>query len=112
MKIELQEVRKKFKSLGALDSVSMSIEPGQVVVVLGPNGAGKTTLLRCLAAIAAPDEGKILYDGERFTRERLDLRRRFLFLPDFPAVFDEGSPRSEEQTAELQSPCKLVGRLL
>ncbi len=92
MKIELQEVVKKFKSLRALDSVSMNIEPGQVVVVLGPNGAGKTTLLRCLAAIAAPDEGKILYDGERFTRERLDLRRRFLFLPDFPAVFDEWSP--------------------
>ncbi len=92
MKIELQEVVKKFKSLRALDSVSMNIEPGQVVVLLGPNGAGKTTLLRCLAAIAAPDEGKILYDGERFTRERLDLRRRFLFLPDFPAVFDEWSP--------------------
>jgi len=92
MKIELQEVVKKFKSLRALDSVSMNIEPGQVVVVLGPIGAGKTTLLRCLAAIAAPDEGKILYDGERFTRERLDLRRRFLFLPDFPAVFDEWSP--------------------
>ena len=92
MKIELQEVVKKFKSLRALDSVSMNIEPGQVVVLLGPNGAGKTTLLRCLAAIGAPDEGKILYDGERFTRERLDLRRRFLFLPDFPAVFDEWSP--------------------
>ena len=92
MKIELQEIVKKFKSLRALDSVSMKIEPGQVLVLLGPNGAGKTTLLRCLAAIAAPDEGKILYDGERFTRERLDLRRRFLFLPDFPAVFDEWSP--------------------
>src|SRR5437867_1748254 len=50
MKIELQEVAKKFKSLRALDAVSMSIEPGQVLVLLGPNGAGKTTLLRCMGA--------------------------------------------------------------
>jgi ABC-type multidrug transport system ATPase subunit len=92
MKIELQGVVKKFKSLRALDSVSLSIDPGQVLVLLGPNGAGKTTLLRCLAGIAAPDEGKLLYDGEMFLRERLDLRRRFLFLPDFPPVFDEWTP--------------------
>ena len=92
MKIEIQEVVKKFKSLRALDSVSLSIEPGQVLALIGPNGAGKTTLLRCLAAIVAPDEGNMLYDGERFVRERLDLRRRFLFLPDFPAVFEEWSP--------------------
>ena len=92
MKIELQGVAKKFKSLRALDSVSVTIEPGQVLALIGPNGAGKTTLLRCLAAIAAPDEGKVLYDGEPFFRERLDLRRRFLFLPDFPPVFDEWSP--------------------
>ncbi len=92
MKIEIQEVVKKFKSLRALDSVSLSIEPGQVLALIGPNGAGKTTLLRCLAAIVAPDEGNVLYDGERFVRERLDLRRRFLFLPDFPAVFEEWSP--------------------
>jgi ABC-2 type transport system ATP-binding protein len=92
MKIELQEVTKKFKSLHALDSVSLTIEPGQVLALIGPNGAGKTTLLRCLAAIAGLDEGKVLYDGEPFFRERLDLRRRFLFLPDFPPVFDEWSP--------------------
>ena len=92
MKIELQEVVKKFKSLRALDSVSLTIDPGQLLALIGPNGAGKTTLLRCLAAISAPDEGRVLYDGEQFLRERLDLRRRFLFLPDFPPVFDEWSP--------------------
>jgi ABC-type multidrug transport system ATPase subunit len=92
MKIELQQVLKKFKSVRALDEVSLAIEPGQVVALLGPNGAGKTTLLRCLAGIVAPDRGEIYFDGEAFRRNRLDLRRRFLFLPDFPAVFEEWSP--------------------
>ena len=92
MKIELHELGKEFKSRRALEAVSLTIEPGQVLAFLGPNGAGKTTLLRCLAGIAAPEQGRMLYDGEPFLRERLDLRRRFMFLPDFPPVFEEWSP--------------------
>src|SRR5687767_7321783 len=92
MKIELRAVVKQFRSLRALDGVSLAIEPGQVLALLGPNGAGKTTLLRCLAGIAAPEEGEILFDGEKLLRGRLDLRRRFLFLPDIPPVFEDWSP--------------------
>ena len=92
MRIELQQVVKKYKSLCALDTVSLTIEPGQILALLGPNGAGKTTLLRCLAGVVAPDEGRVLFDAQLLTRQRLDLRRRFLFLPDFPPVFEQWSP--------------------
>jgi ABC-2 type transport system ATP-binding protein len=92
MKIELQKVVKKYKSLPALDAVSLDIEPGQILSLLGPNGAGKTTLLRCLAGIAAPDSGQMLFDGEKYERGRTDFRRRFHFLPDIPPVFEEWSP--------------------
>lgn len=92
MKIELHGIVKEFKSLRALDSVSLVIEAGQVLALLGANGAGKTTLLRCLAGIVAPEQGRVVYDGEHFLRERLDLRRRFFYLPDFPPVFDEWTP--------------------
>jgi ABC-type multidrug transport system ATPase subunit len=83
----LESLSKRFGRLRALDGVSLTLEPGQIVAVLGANGAGKTTLLRCLSAIAAPDSGHILYDGERFNRGRVDLRKRLSFLPDFPIVF-------------------------
>jgi ABC-type multidrug transport system ATPase subunit len=92
MKLEVQRLLKTFKATRALDGVSLTIEPGQIVALLGPNGAGKTTLLRALAGVVAPDDGKVLYDGQPFLRRRLDLRKRFLFLPDFPAVFDEWTP--------------------
>src|SRR5262245_37782989 len=91
MHIELRSLTKWFGRTPALGEVSLAIEPGQIIAILGPNGAGKTTLLRCLAGIAAPDEGDILYDGELFRRDRLDLRRRFFLLPDFPLVYSEMS---------------------
>lgn len=92
MNIELRGLTKKYKSFKALDDVSLSLGPGQIVALLGPNGAGKTTLLRCLAGTIAPQQGELLYDGQVFRRDQMDLRRRLLFLPDFPPVFEEWSP--------------------
>ena len=89
MRIELRAVSKSYGALRALDRASLEIQPGQVVAVIGANGAGKTTLLRCLAGIAAPDQGLVYYDDEPFRRDRLDLRRRLHFLPDFPFLMWE-----------------------
>src|SRR4051812_28446425 len=65
----------------------MQIDPGQIVSFLGPNGAGKTTLIRCLAGLALPDKGEVLFDEEEFRRDRIDLRRKLYLLPDFPLLF-------------------------
>jgi len=91
MKIELRGVVKSYRSVRALDHVSLEIEPGQIVSLLGPNGAGKTTFIRCLAGIAAPDKGALYFDEEEFRRDRMDLRRRMYILPDFPLLFWEQS---------------------
>jgi len=91
MKIELRGVLKTYRAQHALDYVSLEIDPGQIVGVLGANGAGKTTLLRCLAGIAAPDKGEVLFDGEPFRRDRLDMRSRLYTMPDFPFLFWEHS---------------------
>ncbi len=88
MKIELNGVSKRFGKTAALDRVRLEFPAGEIIALLGPNGAGKTTLLRCLSGIAAPDRGDVLYDDQPFLRDRLDLRRRIGFLPDFPIVFE------------------------
>lgn len=87
MKIEANGLSKYYGGFRALDRASFEIHPGQIVALLGANGAGKTTLLRCLSGLAAPDKGFILLNDETFTRDRLDLRRRIAFLPDFPFAF-------------------------
>src|SRR5262245_31811354 len=92
MKIELRAVSKSYGRSRALDRASLEISSGwQIIAILGANGAGKTTLLRCLAGIAAPDSGEILFNDEPFERDNLDLRRQVFFLPDFPIVFYEMS---------------------
>lgn len=92
MQIELRRVSKKYDGAKALDDVSLVIDPGRITALIGLNGAGKTTLLRCLSAIVSPTRGQVLYDGQIFRRDRIDLRRRLLFLPDFPAMYAHMSP--------------------
>ncbi len=89
MHIELRALTKAYKGMTALDRVSAEIAPGQIIALLGANGAGKSTLLRCLAGLIGPTSGHVLYDEQEFSRARLDLRKRFLFLPDFPFVFPD-----------------------
>jgi len=86
MRISVESLSKRYGGVRALDSVTFTIEPGQILAVLGVNGAGKTTLLRCFSGVVT-GSGSILYDGERFTRGSMNLRRRIAFLPDFPIAF-------------------------
>ena len=87
MQISLQSVCKCYGKVRALDNVTLTLAPGQIISVLGANGAGKTTLLRCLSGVVVPTSGSILFDGRTFTRGETDLRRRLAFLPDFPLAF-------------------------
>ena len=91
MHCSIRGLTKSYGATIALRDLSLELAPGQIVAILGANGAGKTTLLRCLAGIAGLDAGEIRYDNQPFRRDRLDLRRRFAFLPDTPYYYAEMS---------------------
>jgi iron(III) transport system ATP-binding protein len=63
MRVELESVVKRFGTVTAVDSVSVTLDEGEFFFLLGPSGCGKTTLLRMLAGFDQPDSGKILFDG-------------------------------------------------
>jgi sulfate/thiosulfate transport system ATP-binding protein len=64
MAIEVRNVSKGFGNFVALDNVSFTVPPGQLVALLGPSGGGKTTMLRIIAGLEAADSGTVLLEGE------------------------------------------------
>jgi ABC-2 type transport system ATP-binding protein len=70
----------KRQKVKALDSVSISIEAGQVLGVVGPNGAGKTTLLRILADVLEADGGKVSICGYVLGKNGFSIRGRIGYV--------------------------------
>jgi ABC-2 type transport system ATP-binding protein len=64
--IEARNLKKYFATQKAVDDISINIAKGSIFGLLGPNGAGKTTLLRMITGIFYPDEGEILFNGNKF----------------------------------------------
>ena len=62
--VELQGVTKRFGTMVAVDSLNLTVKPGEFLSLLGPSGCGKTTTLRMLAGFEQPDEGFIRISGE------------------------------------------------
>lgn len=70
--LEVQNVVKRYANHTALDDVSLEVPKGSIFGLLGPNGAGKTSLIRIINQITAPDEGRILLDGELLRQKHIE----------------------------------------
>ena len=66
--LEIKNVVKKYKDYIALNNVNLAVPKGSIYGLLGPNGAGKTTLMRIINQITAPDNGEIIFDGEKLQK--------------------------------------------
>jgi branched-chain amino acid transport system ATP-binding protein len=61
---------KEFGGLRAVDTLSLSIDKGQILGLIGPNGAGKSTAFNCIAGVYAPTQGSISFDGKTITGQK------------------------------------------
>ncbi len=91
--IEVENLRKSFGDVKAVDGVSFAARDGEITGLLGPNGAGKTTTLRMLYTLMKPDQGTVRVDGIDAVADPLAVRRRLGVLPDARGLYKRLSAR-------------------
>ena len=65
--LQINEIRKSFGSLHALDGVTFTVNDGEVHILIGPNGSGKTTLINVVSGFYMPDSGSVTLGGKDIT---------------------------------------------
>jgi ABC-type Fe3+/spermidine/putrescine transport system ATPase subunit len=84
--LSVSGLHKSFSGVPAVDGVSFSAEPGEILCLLGPSGCGKTTMLRMLAGLEDPDAGTIEFDG-RVINDLVPQQRGFGLMFQDLALF-------------------------
>ncbi len=88
MALLVENLRRTYDGLVAVDDLSFEVAPGEIVGLIGPNGAGKTTTLRSLAGILRPTAGRIRVDGHDIVSDAIEAKKRLAFMPDEPHLFE------------------------
>jgi len=82
MSIIVSNITKLYGTQLALDNVSFSIKPGEIVGLLGPNGAGKSTLMKIITCFIPPSSGEVTVYGHDIRSQSLEVRKRVGYLPE------------------------------
>jgi ABC-2 type transport system ATP-binding protein len=86
--IQVKALTKLYGEFVAVNELSFSVQPGEVLGLVGPNGAGKTTTLRCLAGIIPPTRGKVQIGGYDLAHDPISAKKQLAFMTDEPRLFE------------------------
>ena len=78
----VQNLRKTFGTIKAVQNVNFEIKRGEVVGLLGPNGAGKTTTMRLITGFLEPDDGEVTVNGISLSQNPTEARAQIGYLPE------------------------------
>ncbi len=79
---------KDYNKFRAVDGITFTVNPGEIVGLLGPNGAGKTTVMRCIAGILLPTSGEIRINGYDLLTQQVEAKKGLAFVPEVPALYE------------------------
>ena len=86
--IQIKKVSKSYnKKDQIIKGIDLEIKNGEIFGFLGPNGAGKTTTIKMITGILDIDEGEILIDGHSISKEPIEAKKSFGYVPDNPDIF-------------------------
>jgi len=87
--IEARHLTKEFGQITAVDDISFSVGPGEVLGFLGPNAAGKSTTMRMITGFLPPTGGTALIGGDDIVERSLSARRKLGYLPENAPVYPD-----------------------
>jgi ABC-2 type transport system ATP-binding protein len=91
--LEVRLLTKLYSAIPAVDRVSFSIRPGDILGYLGPNGAGKSTTVKMLTGLLEPTSGHILFHGDDVRHDLKSYQRRIGYVPEEPHLYPHLSGR-------------------
>jgi len=97
--LEARKLTKRYSAIPAVQDVSFSIRPGQILGYLGPNGSGKSTTVKMLTGLIEPSDGEIFFRGENVLKNRLWFSRHFGYVPEEPYLYAHLTGREYLQLA-------------
>ena len=97
--LSVDHLSKRFGKFVALDDVTLSVQPGEIVGLLGPNGAGKSTLMKCITGLLRPSTGSV-HIGDAPARSS-EANGKIGYIPEVPSVYDLLTPWEHMQFTAL-----------
>jgi ABC-2 type transport system ATP-binding protein len=85
--LEARGLTKSYASVVAVQDVTFSLVPGQVLGCLGPNGSGKSTTVKMLTGLLQPSCGNVLFNGADIHRDLVGFRRTLGYVPEEPNLY-------------------------
>ncbi|MEM9835596.1 MAG: gliding motility-associated ABC transporter ATP-binding subunit GldA [Bacteroidota bacterium] len=89
MSIQVENLVKVYGSQRAVDNISFTAKPGEVLGFLGPNGAGKTTTMKIITCYLTQTEGKVTVCGNDTMEDSLAVRRQIGYLPEHNPLYKD-----------------------
>src|SRR5690242_13271769 len=87
--IEVAHLSKRYGDIAAVEDVSFTAAPGQILGFLGPNGAGKTTTMRVITGFLPATSGPGGVCGFDVFEQSAEVRRRIGYLPENPPLYND-----------------------
>ena len=100
--LEARALTKRYPTTTAVDDVSFTVKPYEVLGYLGPNGSGKSTTVNMITALLEPTRGEVLFDGRSIQSQLIEYKRRLGYVPEQAHLYPHLTGREYLQ---------LVGRL-
>ncbi len=89
--VAVENLSRYYQKNCAIDQLSFSLQPGEVLGFLGPNGAGKSTTMQVITGNLAPSEGRVIINGFDIIESPRQAKQQMGYLPEHPPIYREAT---------------------